>query len=110
MESAMVLGLGGAFCATAGTELASRMQADIERMKDCNRFDINPPDYVTARNQRTQDRKKIASIYSGKKIENTVPLWLGATQLRKVMLPPCFCTISRDTHSPSPVPTSCLVV
>src|SRR5579864_278414 len=110
MESATVLGSGGAFCATAETEHASRMPMDIARIRECKRCDINPPIIATS-NHRTSDRENIASaVYSGKKMENTVPLLPGATLLRKVMLPPCFCTISRDTQRPSPVPTSCLVV
>src|SRR5579864_649923 len=110
MESATVSGFGGGFCATAETEHASRMPTDAARLREHKRWAINPPIIATS-NHRTSDRENIASaVYSGKKMENTVPLWPGATLLRRVMLPPCFCTISRDTQSPSPVPTSCLVV
>jgi hypothetical protein len=76
---------------------------------ECSGKNLN----LTMRDFKIKERqigKILQAAYSGKKIEKTVPVCPGATQLRKRMLPPCFCTISRDTQRPSPVPTSSLVV
>ena len=46
----------------------------------------------------------------GKKTENTVQLFPGTTLLRNRIVPSCFRKMFELTQSPSPVPTSSLVV
>jgi hypothetical protein len=53
---------------------------------------------------------RLISCRWGKKIKNTVPVARPSTRLRTRIDPPCFCTMPRETHKPSPVPVSFFVV
>src|SRR5579864_398350 len=67
MESPTVFGSGGAFCATAGTEQASRMPAAIARIaiariKECKRCDIKPSDHRDFQITERQTKKTLQRI------------------------------------------------